>query len=158
VRVHPPLPAAPCPVGIPCVSLGMACGSLGSMLQAMRHYFFLGTGRQCSAGGQDIHGGFSGRRIGNDRKRHLWDSNPHGETPSAYGPTPQPLRQSVDAAPIITSGCPFARTCSWVSPILLLAGLACSPSRVGVKHQPSAPHLQCSGVHAFAKRCLRAAT
>jgi hypothetical protein len=51
------------------------------MLQAMKQYFFLGT--QCSTLGQDIHGGPAGRRMGNYRKRHLWDSNPHGETPSA---------------------------------------------------------------------------
>jgi hypothetical protein len=79
------------------------------------------------------------------------------------GPTPQPLRQSVLVAQILTSACPFARTCSWASPVLLLAGLACSPSCVGVKHQPSDPQLQRSGVHAShqpasAKRCLRAAS
>ena len=77
------------------------------------------------------------------------------------GPTPQPLRQSVLVAQILTSACPFARTCSWANPVILLAGLACAPARVGVKHQPSVPHLRCSGCKrqpASAKRCLRAAS
>jgi hypothetical protein len=76
-------------------------------------------------------------------------------------PTPEPLGQSAFVAQIITSACPFARTCPWTNPVLLLAGMACSPSRAGVRHQPSVPHLRCSGVHArpaSAKRCLRAAS
>jgi hypothetical protein len=73
------------------------------MLQAMKHYFFLGTGRQCSASGQDIHGGFSGRRIGNDRKDTCGIRTHTGRPHRLSGPTPSPLRQSVPAAPIITS-------------------------------------------------------
>ena len=61
----------------------MACGSPGTSCRRRGINSSWAQEGNIQHRGQDIHGGFVGRRIGNERKRHLWDSNPRGETPSA---------------------------------------------------------------------------